>query len=822
MIKKDNTTPNGNVNNMSLEKAAIYYSQFARVFPLQPNSKMPMLAGSWTTYATQDPLQIIQWWTLTPNANIALVADNNFTIIDLDIKDGKDGLESFRDLYNNLSLDINTIAQPATSGSGGKHIFYTHPANRETPFHNATNKGSQGGIDIRSGNAYVVAAPSVVNNQAYHWPEDSLNPLEHIPELPQPLHLVLDEWATSNIIDISQDQPDLLPAPLLLNEHPCNQLPQHLQEFALHGNATNYQGDGSAALMGLASRLYILGLQDDEVLTFLSHYPGPSSVAFKRRPGSFESAVSWLWKYSCSKARSNRKMSQEEITNHFASAGQQTTIPDHTNTLDHDNPIATTGELPDLTLIESIDDFGIAREYMAASLTLPPLEHGVAMSKLKDHLKWMGIGAKAVDKELKLQETTARAMQASTHNSGPVFAHLSDNGAIRATTQNFMGVMNHHNIGIKHNVMSHDYDIYIPGAKWLTDTAANDQRTFIRDMLEQYGMPSARVDEYVSLVGGQNSFHPTIDMLTNTTWDGTDRLTSVLNTLELAHGTTDMRDKLVTTWLVSALKVLGNYGNNPPRGVLVLAGPQYCGKTSFFRAITPPTSFGEGLHLEVHDKDSLKKAVKYWIVELGELDATFKKSDIAALKAHISNTQDEIRLPYAAKESRWQRRTVYGATVNRIDFLQDSTGNTRFWPVEVKSVDVPTLDKLMHGDGRAQFWAQLQTMLDAGHPYLLNQKEIKALENHNDDFREIKMEEEILLNTFNWQEACTVPMTVGEVAAHCGFKVDIKGRNPLTEPLQRLTGQARTLLKRRAKGAAPARCWIMPPLRITAQLTTNE
>jgi len=457
-----------------------------------------------------------------------------------------------------------------------------------------------------------------------------------------------------------------------------------------------------------------------------------------------------------------------------------------------------------------------AREFMRQALQLPPLEQGKAISELKAKLKLIGIQSRTVDQEVKLQETALRAENAS-QNGGPVFAHMSEAGAIRATTHNFMSIMQHHSIGIKHNTMSHDYDILIPGAKWLTDTEGNDQRTYLRDMLEQYGMPSARVDEYVSLVGGQNSFHPTIEMLRNSDWDGEDRLTPVLDCLKLAHGTEGMRNKLVTTWLVSALKVLEHYGNNPPRGVLVLAGPQYCGKTSFFRAITPPMSFGEGLHLDVHDKDSLKKAVKYWIVELGELDSTFRKSDIAALKAHISNTVDEIRLPYAAKENRWPRRTVYGATVNRVDFLQDYTGNTRFWPVEVSSVDVPTLNELMAGEGVSQFWAQVKVMLDAGHPYLLSQKEVAALEKHNDSFREVKMEEELLHDTFDWEEPCTVWMTSTEIASHCGMGKEIKGRNSLTEPLQKMTGQARSILKKRH--GVVSRCWKMPPLRVTQNLT---
>lgn len=802
MSTTNDTEETAGVNTLSLEKAALYYSKYARVFPLQPNTKMPLLPGSWTSYATQDPITIISWWQAHPTANIAMVADDNLTIIDLDIKDGKDGVASFRKLIAEFDLDISGTPI-ATTTSGGKHVFYKHP-NESHPgaFHNGTNKGEEGGIDVRSGHAYVVVAPSVVNGNSYAWPADDNDPLGNIPLLPETLSLTLDDWGTSNVIDISKDQPELLKETLRHDEHPINQLPAHLIEFALRGTASHYQGDGSAALMGLASRLYILGLDDAEVLTFLANYPGPSNIAFKRRQGSFEAAVSWLWKYSCIKARKNKKMSSEEAASQFlaVSGNDETVVP--------------TTETPALDEIKSIDDFDKVREIIKHALTLAPLEQGFAISQLKDHLKGIGVQAKPVDKEIKAQDNAMRA-ETPLMEGGPVFAHLSDAGAIRATTMNFQAVMKHHGIGIRHNTMSHEYDIFVPGgATWLMDTELNDQRTLVRDLLEQYGMSSGRVDEYVSFIGGQDAFHPTLDMLATHQWDGVDRVTPVLNCLNLAHGDEHMRDKLVTTWLMSALTVVRNYKNNPPRGVLVLAGPQHCGKTSFFRLITPEHSFGEGLHLDVHDKDSLKKAVKYWIVELGELDATFKKSDIAALKAHISNTLDEIRLPYAAKESRWQRRTVYGATVNRVDFLQDQTGNTRFWPVEVNSVDIDTLKELMAGQGQPQFWAQLENMREGGQAYMLNQNEVMALENHNDSFREIKIEEERLDATFDWtaaKEDWVTWMTTSEIAAHCGMKMEVKGRNPLTEPLQRMTAMARPTHKKRH--GKVDRCWRLPPLK---------
>ncbi|WP_420831724.1 VapE domain-containing protein [Bathymodiolus japonicus methanotrophic gill symbiont] len=70
-------------------------------------------------------------------------------------------------------------------------------------------------------------------------------------------------------------------------------------------------------------------------------------------------------------------------------------------------------------------------------------------------------------------------------------------------------------------------------------------------------------------------------------------------------------------------------------------------RLSFIRYILPKLLHKytkEGILLDVKDKDSMLHVLKCWIPELGELDSTFKRSDISALKAFLSMTEDEIRL----------------------------------------------------------------------------------------------------------------------------------------------------------------------------------
>lgn len=118
-----------------------------------------------------------------------------------------------------------------------------------------------------------------------------------------------------------------------------------------------------------------------------------------------------------------------------------------------------------------------------------------------------------------------------------------------------------------------------------------------------------------------------------------------------------------------------------------------------------PQFFKEGVSLDFRDKDTLIKALGGWIVELGEIESTFK-SDIQKLKAFLTGSVDEIRRPYARAAVKSVRRTSFCGSCNSSDFLVDTSGNRRFWTVEVQKID---LDRL-RGFDVVQLWKQVQSI----------------------------------------------------------------------------------------------------------------
>ena len=230
----------------------------------------------------------------------------------------------------------------------------------------------------------------------------------------------------------------------------------------------------------------------------------------------------------------------------------------------------------------------------------------------------------------------------------------------------------------------------------------------------------------------------------------------------------DLRDRLVTKWLLNTANIAFNEGYSNTEGCLVIQGPQGCGKTSWIKHLVPREFLKTGLDLDPSDRDSIRKCIKYWIVELGELDATMK-ADQAKLKAFITESVDEYRVPYAISPTRYNRTTNFYGTVNKNDFLKDETGDRRYWVIPVKEIDI---DKLRSLDIK-QIWGEAMSLLPTYKDNLnLNKEELEELYESNSEFR-VKGNTQILVETgFIWDmdksEWIFTPTV--EIARHLGLK----------------------------------------------------
>lgn len=202
-----------------LESALKYVDRGFHIFP--SNKKLPALKD-WPTLASNDPIQVTEWfendfkWV----DGFGVCPKNTCVVIDVDVKDGKRGLESLRFLIDELKLPKQTLV--VRTKSGGLHLYYKYPSQLESDDHIksvANWKLRSGvvldGIDIR-GNKGQVVGPTDTNGYVIvsdkplatlpesivdHLPVDRTGGLQNL----QSTDSLVDETASSGLRGIIPD-----------------------------------------------------------------------------------------------------------------------------------------------------------------------------------------------------------------------------------------------------------------------------------------------------------------------------------------------------------------------------------------------------------------------------------------------------------------------------------------------------------------------------------------------------------------------------------------------------------------------------------------
>jgi len=148
-------------------------------------------------------------------------------------------------------------------------------------------------------------------------------------------------------------------------------------------------------------------------------------------------------------------------------------------------------------------------------------------------------------------------------------------------------------------------------------------------------------------------------------------------------------EEYLRKWLIQSIEAVRGWRSGVDRSiphVLVFVGGQGAGKGRWLRSLAPGFVMADAeLHLNSYSaKDQQLIALSFPIVELGEIDSTFKKSEISALKSFLSRPIDALRAPYARAAVQRPRMTIFAGSVNNVEFLNDPTGARRFWPVKLE------------------------------------------------------------------------------------------------------------------------------------------
>lgn len=381
------------------------------------------------------------------------------------------------------------------------------------------------------------------------------------------------------------------------------------------------------------------------------------------------------------------------------------------------------------------------------------------------------------------------------------------------TIDNTRRLLAAYGFGLSYNLITRSMEISGTPAEWgNTRHDTSTALTYILDIAKRNNLKlnKDQLTDYTYALSRRNQYNPIYDLMSNIKWDGIDRLDMLVNSIESENTPLELIKLLLTKWLISAV-ALGCAAEDSQflsaGGVLILVGSQGNGKNQFLHWLTKPFSdyFLEGHTLIPGEKDSISTFVKYWIVELGELDGTLSKAHMPALKAILTNDKDVFRPSYGRTDVIYRRRTVFAASINHEMFLEDKTGSRRFWAIDFKAFNITKeLDVL-------QLWAQVYQLYLDGHSWHLNAQEQQLLELSNAKHKAIDVIDDGLSNEFNFDanvHEWTIKRTSNEILERLGFdKPTVTETRRLTESLK----ARRVKMQESTRDGKRGRYWLMPP-----------
>jgi predicted P-loop ATPase len=213
-------------------------------------------------------------------------------------------------------------------------------------------------------------------------------------------------------------------------------------------------------------------------------------------------------------------------------------------------------------------------------------------------------------------------------------------------------------------------------------------------------------------VAHESPYHPVSEYLRALKWDGESRLdlivTEILGVPADKSRGFELQKTILRRWFIAAV-ARGLSPGCKQDVVLVLAGPQGAQKSTFLSVLAGDLGFSDTA-IDIHNKDSVLLMRRVWIYEWAELEQVKRARDRSQVRGFISSATDSIRPPYARSTGDYPRSSIIAATTNDDDFIEDTAGERRFWPLRI----IGRIDIDKTRSWRDHLWAEAVTRYGDG------------------------------------------------------------------------------------------------------------
>ena len=256
---------------------------------------------------------------------------------------------------------------------------------------------------------------------------------------------------------------------------------------------------------------------------------------------------------------------------------------------------------------------------------------------------------------------------------------------------------------------------------------------------------TTRPKEFNTII--ESDFYPTYNPLHEylehlPAWDGvTDHIDRLASMVHVTGCTQEMHNRFFKKWMVAMVAAwMDETVTN--HEILTYIGPQGRYKTTFMTRLLPPV-LGEYFATKTFkgrmDKDDRLALTELALIDLEELDV-MNASEVNQLKALVTDPSVNLRPVYARYTVRRAHIASFCGTGNNPRFLTDLTGHRRWLPFMIEAIDSP-YEHPFYYEG---IYAQAYALYREGFRYWFTDEENAELEQHNRQFEEPCIEEELI------------------------------------------------------------------------------
>ena len=231
-------------------------------------------------------------------------------------------------------------------------------------------------------------------------------------------------------------------------------------------------------------------------------------------------------------------------------------------------------------------------------------------------------------------------------------------------------------------------------------------------------------------------------------WDGIDWIAEICATVQVYNSEKWL--PFFKKWIVAVFANALDDEHCKNHCCIVLTGGQGAYKTTWLNNLCShglrKYIFTGRLDLDVKNKDTMSIMAEHIFVNIDDQlwNLHFHKQREDDLKNLITLQTVKYRRPYDRSVKEYPHLCSFMGSVNRREFLTDSTGSRRFLSFEVLNIEIDKAKRI----NMEKVYAQAIHLLKSGFQYWFTPDEVKDIEANNSIFKANTLEEEIVLRYY--------------------------------------------------------------------------